>query len=71
MLLEELLSRFRALGITGAEWAQESGVSHSIIMKISSGDRDNILLLTFEKLLLAVQRFEAGKNKTEPWRGRK
>jgi predicted transcriptional regulator len=68
ILLQELLSRFRALGITGAEWSAESGISHSIIMKISSGDRDNILLLTFEKLLLAVQRFEMGENKTIPWR---
>lgn len=64
-ILEDFLNRRRALGISQAELAEQSGVSISLISKIEAGFHSNPTLDIMEKLGTALTKLENGQNAGE------
>jgi len=60
-----LSDAFDELNVSVAEFSEGSGVSESLLYKITSGHRTNIQLDNFRRIVQEVKRLEQGRNPSE------
>ena len=64
-LSETVSEAFNELNISVSEFSEETGISESLLYKITSGHRTNIQLDNFQHIVQELKRLEQGRNSQE------